>query len=204
MGAEYEPEIVPVQPEYYAKIDSCFYNVQEKVKREGGIIHYGWAIFKSPNMYEAERHAVWESPDGSLIDITPRVIDFSTVMFVSDNNFVFNGQLTDNIRINATKNLVVDDFILVNEACTRFYMLGKREEQFKISIPAYVAPYIREYEKLKSNYQVYLNANGNMSSICFCHGRKNYKNCHGQIIRQKIQEDLRTVNALHQKFGSKS
>lgn len=204
MSAEYEPEIIPVKTEPYAKINSCFFNVEEKVKLDGGMVHYGWAIFKTPNIYEAERHAVWESPDGTLIDITPRPNYLSRIMFVSDNNFTYQGQLTDNVRINATKNPVVDDFILISEACTRFYMLGQRSGQFEIAIPNYVAPYIREYEKLKSIYQSYLHTGGNISSKCICQGPKNYKNCHGKIIKQKVQEDFKAIIALQKKLDHQS
>ena len=51
----------------------CYANCQRKVSRSGGSLQSGW-IFASrrENDYViASAHAVWLSPDGVLIDITP-------------------------------------------------------------------------------------------------------------------------------------
>lgn len=39
------------------------------MKRDGGTTHYGWAILQTDIICEAERHAVWESKTGELIDL---------------------------------------------------------------------------------------------------------------------------------------
>lgn len=40
----------------------------------GGRLITGWGIWQWDNiLVEAEAHAIWESPDNQLIDITPHV-----------------------------------------------------------------------------------------------------------------------------------
>ncbi len=58
MQIDVEPEQVIFRPEAYCKPVSCYYNVAEKVRRDGGKIHYGWAIWQSHYLCQAEHHAV--------------------------------------------------------------------------------------------------------------------------------------------------
>ncbi len=44
IGSTTLPLVIAVRPEADAKINSCFYNVERKVKRDGGTACYGWAI----------------------------------------------------------------------------------------------------------------------------------------------------------------
>lgn len=194
IGSEYEPEQVCVIIEPYAKIHNCYPNVDEKVKRDGGNVHYGWAIYQSDILCEAERHAVWENEDGDLIDITPREIDFKQIMFVSANDFVYTGQLVDNIRINITDNPLVDDFIMVCENLEKLYSYGERINDEQLIMPPPVAKIINEYENLKAAYLTYIRSGGRPNSKCLCGGPKNYKNCHGQTLKQNINADLRELN----------
>ena len=180
---EFDPEIIPVVIEPYAKIRNCFQNVDEKIKRDGGNVHYGWAIFKSDILCEAERHAVWENADGDLVDITPRELEFKQIMFVSENDFVYKGQLVDNIRINITDNPIVEDFITVCESLEQLYTYGQRINDEQLNIPAPAAKLILEYENLKAAYLVYINLGGRPKSKCICGGQKNYKNCQENEIK---------------------
>jgi hypothetical protein len=41
INAEYEPEMVEIHSEPFAKKFNCFLNVEEKVKRDGGQVRYG-------------------------------------------------------------------------------------------------------------------------------------------------------------------
>lgn len=52
----------------------------------------GWAIWQWANiLVEAEAHAVWESPEGALIDITPHENGESRIPFLRDDGMVYNG-----------------------------------------------------------------------------------------------------------------
>lgn len=60
----------------------------EKVRHDGGAIVFGWTIWEWPKvMLTAEFHAVWESPDGDLIDITPKPQRETSIIFVPDRSY---------------------------------------------------------------------------------------------------------------------
>jgi hypothetical protein len=75
-------EITPVtnDPQAWAACNKCYDNVALMVEDNGGSAVYGWSFVKVSDsdksfrvdaaMY-ATHHAVWRSPDGELIDITP-------------------------------------------------------------------------------------------------------------------------------------
>ncbi|WP_461074416.1 hypothetical protein [Spirosoma flavus] len=65
-------------PDATALINACYQNVDDKVAREGGYAQYGWHFSHkfAPGISEvgylvATNHAVWCSPQGKLIDVTP-------------------------------------------------------------------------------------------------------------------------------------
>jgi hypothetical protein len=192
-----EPEMVPVKIESYAKVSNCFPNVAEKVKKDGEDICYGWVIWQSPNLIEAEMHAVWISPDNSLVDITPRDIDFESVLFIPDENFVYNGQFTDNVRLNITSNKLVDDFISICNALGDFYAKGERVSNTHLSLPEGISLVINGFEQLKAGYLRLLEQNGNISTVCFCGRSKAYKNCHGKDFQNELKKSVSQVNLLH-------
>lgn len=77
------PEISPdplcqayYQPEATARPSCCFYNVWEKIDKDGGDICFGWTFSIRANpqyggYIAATHHAVWHAPDKKLIDVTP-------------------------------------------------------------------------------------------------------------------------------------
>ena len=193
INCEYEPEEVPVIIEAYAKLGNCYMNVEEKVNRDGGKVHYGWKIYQTKVLCEAERHAVWENEEGDLIDITPNDDDDKQILFVSDNNFVYTGQLVDNVRVNITDNPLVEDLILVCESLEKFYACGRRIDDEQIGVPEPAAKMIYIYSKLKNAYLAYIHSGNRPNSKCLCGNTKNYKNCHGLTLRQNIKADLKSL-----------
>ena len=70
-----------------------------KVEKNGGGFQYGWQIWEWPDvMIEAEFHAVWNSPQGILIDITPKQIDTHKILFLPDANRTYEGKQVNNFR----------------------------------------------------------------------------------------------------------
>ena len=66
------PEYIDVCPASWATPNECFNNVPRMVKQYGGSMISGWAVWQRGNMLlDAEAHAIWRTPDGKLIDITP-------------------------------------------------------------------------------------------------------------------------------------
>jgi hypothetical protein len=65
------------RPEPWAGLLRCFANAAEKVRREGrGMVRYGWTFHyrvaegKGGYLF-ATHHAVWNTPEGWLVDVTP-------------------------------------------------------------------------------------------------------------------------------------
>ncbi|RXG31425.1 hypothetical protein [Leeuwenhoekiella palythoae] len=193
IDSEFESEQVPVKIEKYSEPLNCFGNVDKKIELDGGKVHYGWVIYQTDILCEAERHAVWENENEELIDITPREIDFEEIMFVSDNNFEYKGQIIDNYRVNTTKNKVVDHFIKVCETLSKFYSLGKRKNDWELEIESHIRNIIYEYEDLKSQLELYISRGGNLRTKCICGGNKNYKNCHGKTLMERIDNDYKNI-----------
>lgn len=194
LKVEFEPEQIPVIVESDAKINNCFLNVEKKIKRDGGKAHYGWAIFQSEILIEAIWHAVWENDNGDLIDITPKEINFDFIMFVSKNNFTYNGQLIDNIRINITSNPLVDDFILICEALEKFFTYGKHIGEEEMIIPEPARKFVLKYTNLKHLFLQYLNEGARPKHKCFCGEQKSYKSCHGKSIKSLLRNDLKEAS----------
>ncbi len=109
-------QYVNVLIESDAEINECFPNLERKIKRDGGGIQYGWAIWYLPSiLMEAEFHAVWVSPKGELIDVSPRQIQFKEILFLPDSSTVYLGRQIDNIRIPLNKNPRVKEYIKLHE-----------------------------------------------------------------------------------------
>ena len=59
----------------------------------------GWNIQEWKRvLIEAELHAVWQSPEGPLSDITPKVVPVNRILFVPDPSRQYTGLVVDNIR----------------------------------------------------------------------------------------------------------
>ena len=79
------PLYVPVQPAPAAKPAYCFENSETYAEANGGAAVYGWAIWRWPGRwFEAEHHAVWRSPAGDLLDVTPQAGDPVRILFLPD------------------------------------------------------------------------------------------------------------------------
>jgi hypothetical protein len=79
------PLYVPVDPAPTAKYAYCFDNSVAQAALRGGEAVYGWAIWHWPGRwFEAEHHAVWRSPAGDLLDVTPQSGNPPRVLFLPD------------------------------------------------------------------------------------------------------------------------
>ena len=92
-----EPVYVPVINDAHGLYGYCSDGVLQKIRHDGGGIRFGWTIWEWPGvLYTAEFHAVWVSPDGALIDITPKPAKERRIVFVPDEayaaDFDFDGR----------------------------------------------------------------------------------------------------------------
>ncbi|MFT6908731.1 MAG: hypothetical protein ACJAS1_005435 [Oleiphilaceae bacterium] len=86
IGLEAEPVIVKIMPSPEARISECFPNVDYKVDQDGGVRVIGWQIWKTKNLIEAEFHSVWKTDEKELVDITPRIVPLTEILFIEDCN----------------------------------------------------------------------------------------------------------------------
>ncbi len=76
-----------------APAGACYWNVDEVVRRSGGSLAYGWMITWLPDtLITAMHHAVYVTPDGTMIDITDvdpggGLPSRGTTTFVVDNQY---------------------------------------------------------------------------------------------------------------------
>ncbi|MBP2296590.1 SEC-C metal-binding domain-containing protein [Azospirillum rugosum] len=184
------PVFVPVVPEPTAVVSECFPNVAAKVERDGGEIAYGWSIWEWPGVFiEAEHHAVWRSPTGDLIDVTPRPEREKKVLFVPDPETVYDWE--SNRRIDNRRLAIADDPYLrefLENAAEMAAFMERKSVGLTVSFnPAELFP-------LASRQQVLLNylaerygkkgRGQNQRRVgrndpCPCGSGKKFKKCHG-------------------------
>lgn len=84
--SEYEPVFVPVVAEPGNLINECFHNVYAYIEKHGGQKILGCSIWQSANvLIEAEAHAVWKSPSGNMVDVTPHSNNETSILFSVDH-----------------------------------------------------------------------------------------------------------------------
>jgi hypothetical protein len=183
------PIYVNVVPESYAEINECFPAVEKKVHDAGGSMLLGWQIWKTPFLIEAEYHAIWQSPSGEIIDITPKNIPVSQILFLPDPEARYNGVQRDNIRQNLEKNELVDHFIALAQAQYLIKNRGDRAYQYgEIILRGEEAKLYETIQIFQVNLEVMLKTGQNIYSPCFCGGSNTYINCHGANILEALEQ----------------
>lgn len=187
IGAKSEPIFLPSRPEVGAPVNECFPIVDKKVESAGGKQLLGWQIWKTSLLVEAEFHAVWESAEGEIIDITPKSLPLSKILFLPDEAVVYEGKQVNNIRVNTTGNQLVDDFIAVCNAIFRIENKGDRAFQYELSLSGDEAQAYHILIKAKELLQIMALQGMNRKSPCFCGSGKKHKACHGKKINEIVQ-----------------
>jgi hypothetical protein len=194
--AKYSPINVVIEPDPQATISNCFQNVARKVLNAGGSVIYGWALLPQRHILEAEKHAIWLSPEGKYIDITPRPLNIPMLQFVIDDEFLYQGQVVGNVRLNTTSNSVVDDWIFVCEAIDELYTYSRRIDDERISVPEPVAAALPPLETLVKFYEPFVTSGGNIFTRCFCGSGVSYQDCHEFEVKRAIPKYLNTVKNI--------
>lgn len=90
--ADSKPTHVPVHLEPYSRPDECHKTAAEKVRRDGGRVQCGWAIWEIPDWeIQLEFHSVWQSPQKILVDVSPPSHGGPVVLFLADPTLVYTG-----------------------------------------------------------------------------------------------------------------
>lgn len=186
LKASHEPIFVDVVPEDWALLSECYPNVERKVKESGGRMVLGWQVWKTRHLIEGEMHAVWESPEEELIDITPKDPSFSQIMFIEDENLTYSGVQVDNVRLNITSNKIVDDFIAIAEALYQFDNKGQRAQQYVMALTPAENAQRKELETLKDMAYSLMHYGQNRQSPCACGSPIAWADCHGDNLAKKL------------------
>jgi hypothetical protein len=97
-------------------------------------------------MIEAEFHAVWRSPEGRLICVSPHKYG-NRILFLQDNSKAFNGiDRVDNIRKSLRPEGIVDKFITV---CKEIYLERERltKGRFGTAVTMKISPELHDLAK---------------------------------------------------------
>jgi hypothetical protein len=186
MGLTTKPLFVPVFVDADAEYKECYQNVSERVKKMGGDIVYGWQLWNTGMMLEAECHAIWRTKAGELVDITPKQIDTDTILYIEDERIEYKGQQIANIRINVSANPLVDDYIDVLDAKFRFENLGERATQSEVTLKGEDIAKYQILDDYKYVLEVLINHNESGMSRCACGGNAKYKDCHGKNLKENL------------------
>jgi hypothetical protein len=99
LNPNFEAVIVDIKPEDGAAIGAWKANVEAKVKKDGGECLEGWAIwYQDDIIVEGEACAIWKSPKGEYLDITPREEEYPQIMFVEEKGIWNDGGPVANKR----------------------------------------------------------------------------------------------------------
>jgi hypothetical protein len=121
-----EPFFVDVSLEHYAERVKCVQNVHSKIDTDGGRIGFGWAIWESPGIViQAQYHAVWISPEGEYLDITPKSFHADRILFLPDTKGKYNdgsrfNKRFDNARWPLSNDPLVSEFVEICETIFDF------------------------------------------------------------------------------------
>ena len=183
-----KPFFVPTVPENNAITKACFPTVEEKIKRDGGQMVFGWQLWETNFLAEAEFHAIWESQDGKLLDITPKDIPVKKILFLPDSKAKYHGKQVDNIRLNITNNPLVDDFIELAKLKFRIMNRGELANQIgEVKLTGKDAQAFQAVLEIKDGVYAMILNKCTKNSVCFCGRDLKYKHCHGKDLKKAIK-----------------
>lgn len=165
------PEYVFVEPAGWCRPRECFPNVGRMVREHGGRQVNGWAVWQWANiMVEAEAHAVWETPEGKLVDITPHDNAERRILFLRDGSMAYSGSPIGSIRQALTGSPLVAELIRLMDERDRI-MCASAGPTY--SIPAGMLKRIMEIQGI-------LRTKAGRNDPCPCQSGLKYKKCCGR------------------------
>jgi len=182
IAAKENPILVDVDTKEFSLPDECFQNVGKQISLSGGEVLHGWSLWKTSLVIEAEFHAIWKSPDGNLVDVSKAPPGVSQITFVPTADFFWNGKRVDNIRLNATGNRLVDDFIRVFEIRYESYSSPELVSYFGLVV------FPKAFLEVRQGIEHMVLQGLSRSSPCFCQSGQIYKRCHGRNLEKKLRK----------------
>ena len=147
--ADSSPVSVPLQPLSDAPPNECFHVVKQHIAVNGGRQVFGWSIWEWPGVYlEAEFHSIWETPDGILIDVTPKQIHSDAITFLHEPKKQYEGRQVNNVRKPLVDSLTVRKFIEANNRIFNALNKGAAKYRNEVAMTPELARAYRERERL--------------------------------------------------------
>jgi len=191
-GATYELVYVPIETLKTSIRSECYSNVAKKIQLEGGKIRYGWAVYDNDFFIEAEKHAIWESPDGSLIDISvANSENIHQIMFIIDD--IDDGIFVPNIRCNYSGLKIIDDYFMmydILDVLVLHYASESTEVKGEFIFPQPLRQIAKTLIFCIPKYANYITAH---KHSCICGSEILYDECHGSTFVEDIIYEIDTV-----------
>jgi hypothetical protein len=191
-GIKYEIVYVPIKTESTSIKSECYNNVAKKIQVDGGRIRYGWAIYDNDFFIEAEKHAIWESPTGSLIDVSvSNSKNINQIMFMIDD--VNDGVFVPNIRYNYSGLKMIDDYFImydILDALVLHYASESTEVKGKFIFPSPLREIARTLIFCIPQFAHHIST---YKHSCFCGSEKLYDNCHGISLVEDVINEIDNV-----------
>ncbi len=168
------PQYIPVCPAPISKKNDCFNNIPRYIKENGGSMTTGWAIWQRANiLLHAEAHAIWKSPEGALLDITPHEYNDQKILFLEDTKVCYSGVVIPSIYKPLTSSALVKEFI---------DLLNIRNELTQNVINnTYSIPVPLQNRLIELN-QIFLRP-AERNDPCPCGSGQKYKRCCGKYLK---------------------
>ena len=178
------PLYVDVVPVPGAPVEECFAIVDDRIRREGGSSVIGWALHELPTLFiEAQFHAVWQPPQGALLDITPKTVPSQRSFFLPDPARKYQGRQVTNVWKALRADSTVLGFLKMSEREFEFLNRGPRAEEFGTIVLKGAEAAI--YEKIRLKKELFYYQMLQMlpeigpEDPCWCGSGKKSNSCHG-------------------------
>lgn len=164
------PVMVPVRPGRNSIPRECFANVDAYINAHGGHRLLGWRLLQWANiLVEGEAHAVWESEDGILLDVTP--YDEPEILFLPDPTLTFNGYRIMNRRLALTGSPLVAELIALHNQFDEFQCNAPVDEPIE-------AP--KDLLLRINRIRLMLQQDAGRNDLCPCQSGLKFKKCCGR------------------------
>ncbi len=163
--------IVDIKPEEGMKVNDWKANVDAKVKADGGETLEGWAIwYQEGVIVEGEAVAIWKSPSGELVDITPREDENPQIMFLEEAGIWKDGGPV------ASKRMALSDSLFARV----MFKMGEWRDRLRIQYGSDDAIPEEEIKKMEAMSQRILSRDVRNWERCPCGSQKQYVKCCGK------------------------
>jgi len=178
-----QPAFIPIRSEKGGIENECIWNVRHQVEKSGGQMILGWNVSEWYGiMLEASFHAVWRTPSGELIDVTPNEANKDRSLFLPDAKLVYEEKQIDSILHPLISDDRLNEFISNQHEIFRLENTGDRALKHGHIILSQKDADRRGELKLRQNELMFAIADQTpgRNDYCRCGSGLKHKKCHGK------------------------